>query len=169
MTTAFSAIPTTSSADDADTLLVRDESAGNERRITRTNLLTDYAKNDGSAAFNGNSITANTGAFTTADATELRINTGPGKLVDLRRHNASVSAPTLSAGAGGNVTASVSGLTINHVATVNVSDALPAGLLVQVSIRAADTLTFSFFNATGASISGAAYAYTAAFFRVNAA
>ena len=166
---AFSNLETIASAADDDRLLIRDVSAGVGRAITRANFLADYPKSSTSQDADFRDVTVNDLSAASVDTSALTIAGGAAEFDGLIRADGTAEPSDILTLEQELVTASVTGITTAHIPIVNFLDALPAGLIVQPSIRAAGTLTLAFFNATGSTISGASYAWTAAFLRVSAA
>ena len=164
----FQDVQTLPSSDGEDLILIRDVSLSEEGLVTRDQLLASYPKSSASQDTTFRDVTVNSLTASEVDAANLIINGGSAKANSLIRANGTLVLSDIAAGAQELETVAITGLTINHVPLLNISDALPAGLICIPSIRAADTLTVAFFNATASTITAANYTFTAAFLRVVA-
>lgn len=168
--TEINALPTATAVDDADWLVLhRDgrEASQQTRKVARANLLANVARFDANASLavvTATSLAAPTGAIDTLTiATGLVIGATLQKILTA---TASTAIPTLAAAASSDVTLTVTGAVVGDIAIVNQQVALPAGLLLRAWVSAANTVTITVTNASGASITGASYSLKAVVLRV---
>lgn len=138
---------------DDDFLLIWDNGAGsqNTRKVTRAQLMAGVAFDSGNHDFGTSEITA-----LTAGVTALTF-ASTAALQDVTRANLTVTPGNIAAGASQDVAVTMTGAATTDFLSFAFASALPAGLICQAWVSAANTVTFRFFNATGGTINGASY------------
>lgn len=139
---------------DDDLLLIWDSAAGsnNSRKVTREDLLTGVARDDGDHNFGTSVIddlTATVSTITFASTAAL---------TNLLRVEASVTPATVGAGVSDTQTVTLTGaLTTDYLLMPIFTSALPDGLTYQAWISASNTVSIRFRNNSSGSISSASY------------
>lgn len=139
--------------DGNDLLVIYDvsEPSNNTKKVKRDVLLHDVVFEDGDHNLGAVEITQ----LTTQDAD---IGFTSGSTLSYAIHGSVSPAPAnIAAGASETVTATLTGATTAHQLVWNMTGALPDGLHCQAWISAANTVSFKFYNSTGATITGATY------------
>lgn len=147
------------SVTDDDLLLIYDMTNGRAYKVTRGTLLGNVARENADAAF------ANLSAeeFTATQITSALLQfTSGGGIGDMVTASGSVTVPTLAAAATGTATLSVPGAAAGMLVLATFTGGLPAGLAFTAHVTSSGIVTFTFTNASSASISGASAPVSAA-------
>ncbi len=145
-----------------DFLLLFDNSAATNksRRVTRSNLLTDVARQGGNHNFGTSEIAALTAtAATIIDltvTTSLAFDSAATLLKMYRATGAIVTAGT-AAGAAETLTFNIQGVAVGDYISISFSGPIPDGLMTQAWVSGANTVSVKFYNATSGAITGSSY------------
>lgn len=139
------------SISDDDLIIIWDVANARGYRATRGQFLNDVLRANSDAEvlnLSAESISAN----------ELRpaslIFNGDGTIETAIQASASITIPSVAAGATETIAVTVTDLTTDMMPQISFGGALPSGLIPYAFASAADTLTIRFTNVTGASIAG---------------
>jgi hypothetical protein len=170
----LNALPEATSGDisDDDLVLVYENGAASNksRRATRGNFLTGVARNGAAitpaSVASAGAMAAPSGAIDTLTvATALVMGATLSRILSA---SGTLTLPTIANGAEGSAAITLTGCVVGDQIILQLPTTFPAGLLLsRAVVTGANTVTCSFWNASGSSITGAGYTVRATALRVS--